>query len=130
MTARDELAEDEAIIAGATAGPWVWEDDTLMAPNAPQDYDSYGGQNSIIETDSGAYPPHENDRAFISRARTRWPALVAEVKELRKRILAADAALARLWACNHGDETMCGCRKPADNYFNSLPGPARHEEVA
>lgn len=84
MTPHDELAEDERIIAGATAGPWV-------SYNTGTKYKDKPIWHVGIET--GSVPQHspvaswawkEEDAAFIARSRTRWPALVAEVRELRE----------------------------------------------
>ena len=79
--------------------PWRWVEDTLYAgPElTPQEYhaalmdgelkdeqDRHGTR--IIETDSGYYPPHEADRAFIVLA-------VNSYESLQERIAQLEAAL-------------------------------------
>lgn len=136
MTAHDDLAEDDAIIAAATAEPWIAEEVEMAQPPEGPDWPVWWIETedgSIAEFRAGCLEvegKQEANAIFCVRARARYPALVAEVRELRQKFFVVQAALARLWACNHGDETICGCRRPADDYFNSLPGPARHEEGA
>lgn len=115
MTAHDDLAEDERIIAAATAGPW--EDGerygavvTRAFPTTPGEAsEAYGG---VPICESAKKP----DRAFIARSRTRWPALVEEVRELKAMILGFGfhAENCPILGCNCGFEE----------------GRARHEEGA
>jgi hypothetical protein len=66
-----------------TPGPWIWKDDTLIAPNAPSDYEGYGGDPVVVETDSGVYPPRGVDRALIAAA----PELLEALKKFQDAML-------------------------------------------
>lgn len=80
-----QLAEWEALADAATAGPWVWEHDTMLTRSRPaEDPDMDFGH--IIETDSGYYAPRSRDRAFIAAAREGWPATIAALREARAQL--------------------------------------------
>ena len=61
----------------ATRGEWVWDGDTMVSvlPKQPrnswdiEDYCPYGKKITIIETDSGYYPPRDGDREFLVNAK-------------------------------------------------------------
>lgn len=73
----EELDRLEAIARAATSGPWRWDDDDQMvAVGVESERDvnwDWSGEGppraistTIIETDSGYYPPRDNDRAHIA----------------------------------------------------------------
>lgn len=72
------IAEIRARCEAASLGPWEWADDALWAVAPTDDFDD----SRIIETDSGYYPPRDNDRAFIAHARDDIPWLLAEIERL------------------------------------------------
>ena len=78
-----------------TPGPWKWDGDTMygaLRPDSkPGDQDvecSFDADDpipqrvTIIETDSGVYPPREADRALIASA----PALLSLLEECRDEV--------------------------------------------
>jgi hypothetical protein len=99
---QEQLQAIEERAAAATEGPWVvvpdrYSDDAerehcqgITAPPGPQEmeagreYDLPPSGRDIVITDSGYYPPLKADAAFIAHARQDVPALVAEVRRLRK----------------------------------------------
>lgn len=93
----------------ATPGPWVWSDGGEMLAAGAGDEDdmrwdgqgSYAPPTKVIETDSGVYPPRDNDRAFIAAARSDVPALLDEIDRLR-------TLLRQAWTVVHADR--CGVR--------------------
>ena len=86
MTPRADLAEDERIIAGATAGPWHavdrgvgWE---VHKPGKGQCWENSLRKDCGDELNGEMKETFtEGDAAFITHSRTRYPALVAEVRE-------------------------------------------------
>jgi len=72
-----DLDRLESIARAATPGPWWWNDmDEMVSdsdgPEWDMDLDWTSGKpvrvgpTRVIETDSGYYPPRDNDRAHIA----------------------------------------------------------------
>lgn len=80
----DELAADRAVIAGATPGPW-----TVAPWDSPREWeagwqiDAPGVDDCIVEAGHGR-EGSICDAAFIAAARTRWPAALDEIEQLRR----------------------------------------------
>jgi hypothetical protein len=77
----EELNAIEARAKAATEGPWR---------TRPTEHGDCAGiwhgdweHDSIVQTDSGVYPPMMPDAEFIAHARSDVPALVEEVRRLR-----------------------------------------------
>lgn len=65
----------------ATKGPWVWRKDVMQAIRVCiEPCDGTCGAETIIETDSGYYPPRANDKEFIAHARADIPELARRLK--------------------------------------------------
>ena len=109
----NEVVALRALCEQATPGPWQWDVDdadmtapcALPAPHRDEDEVRPTGHECeafpverddaglvsrweyhvpIIITDSGYYPPRENDRAFIAAARTALPELLEELEAANK----------------------------------------------
>jgi hypothetical protein len=96
----DDLDRIEAAARAATPGPWHVEHDELGWVNRiyhcePDDWDPSGQlSTTLVETDSGVYPPRVNDATHIATADPPTVlALVAEVRELRAQRQALATAL-------------------------------------
>ena len=90
MTLTDEqLRAGLALCSAATPGPWTRHDDGICAGDL---YGEPADRDDIVVTDSGAYPPAENDEAFICSSRTLLPLALAEIVTLRARLVAVEAA--------------------------------------
>lgn len=83
MTEPDLLAA-QAIVDGATPGPWEtndWRSYGVTAPNHPKDFTDesihWWGGKFLAETES------EADAQFIAFARTFVPAAIAEIRRLQ-----------------------------------------------
>lgn len=93
-----DLQKLREIAQRATQGRWFWRDNTMMsdAPGHPDDMEShwdrpdgehYTPPTTIIETDSGYYPPRENDAAHIAEwYPERCLQLLDELERLRKEL--------------------------------------------
>lgn len=77
----DELANDAQVIEAATAGPWgiTW----FEHPMGSWPTNIYAGHDVVCEFLPNCAKNRDQNAAFIARARTRYPELVAEVRELR-----------------------------------------------
>lgn len=102
LTDADLKAMDDRA-AAATSGPWyahVGDDYSEHHPEDPEEGKRCNGictfpeggkppetwthSGEIVVTDLGYYPPRMTDARFIAAARTDVPALVAEVRRLKK----------------------------------------------
>lgn len=73
----DELAAVEARCDAATPGKWYWE----------TDYEEEGGFSLLgPNMENVGWARHECDIVFLSAVRTDVPALIAEVRRLRKEL--------------------------------------------
>ena len=82
----ERLAELTRICDAATPGPWVEHCDGIETTDPGSlDITAKRGpyKGAVVVTDSGVYPPHEDDAAFICAARTAMPELLAEVGRLQ-----------------------------------------------
>ena len=74
----DELVRLRTLCEQATPGPWV------VLPR--EDSDGCDGicasTGTIVETDSGCYPPKKVDAAFITAVRTALPILLDDIERL------------------------------------------------
>lgn len=85
------LAKLERLCKKATPGPWVW--------NEAQNMHGPDRWATVIETDSGMYPPRQNDRDFIAASRTAMPELIAEVRRLRAEVARQDRSMEQCTEC-------------------------------
>lgn len=76
------MSEKVHINTEHTATPWIWNDQDQLVSSVAKDHD--GKLALIIETDSGFYPPHNNDRAFIARACNTHAGLVSALQEIAR----------------------------------------------
>lgn len=84
-----KLEEMRKLCDEATRGPWTWRNDEIGCYEPYTDGSSGPGSwKAIIVTDSGVYPPRENDAAFIIAARHALPKLLA----VAEAAMAIDAA--------------------------------------
>ena len=85
----EQLRAGLALCSAATPGPWTRHDDGICAGDL---YGDPADRDDIVVTDSGAYPPAENDEAFICASRTLLPLALAEIVTLRARLVAVEGA--------------------------------------
>lgn len=111
----EELNAIEARAKAATEGPWRalpcedWKGhcDGILRPDGLM----------VVKTDSGCYPPEMPDALFIAHARSDVPALVEEVRRLRRTL-----EIVRKNHTDRGDRCLW-CDKPwpcADYRYTSL----------
>lgn len=81
------LDEMDKLDREATKGPWLrnenegWENEVFVVTGKDEDGDDI--TERIVVTDSGFYPPEDNDSIFISRSRTELPRAVKVINYYR-----------------------------------------------
>lgn len=66
---------------GHTATPWIWNGMDQLVSSVAKDHNDE--PSLIIETDSGFYPPNNDDREFIACACNAHDGLVAALERIR-----------------------------------------------
>lgn len=85
----DELARLDALAQAATPGPWETFSWTSIRPKG-RTQNVAATYLQIAEGGGQLYPAHEN-AAFIAASRTAIPALVGEVRRLRRQLAGLQA---------------------------------------
>lgn len=81
----EQLEADKKIIASATPGPWINKNHMGTSTKRYIHTENRGGLSLIGETRDllNNAEIEESNAAFISRARTAWPAAIEEIERLR-----------------------------------------------